>query len=224
MKTHLLEPTTVAIKINRLQKLALNIIPVMLLGLISPFIIAQASTDSTATSQNILPETTTSLSASLKNDAVLLKWQTTSEQKVEEFVIQYNSNGTAWNNISTSQASGNSSTLQNYSFIHTGIAKGINNYRLLQRDAEGRISYSKIVSVLNFSESRQLIVYSNPANSGSIILQLQQPNTVSLYNMNGVLVLQKNLPSGMQELDINMLSKGMYQLKAGEEVTKIMLQ
>ena len=125
------------------------------------------------------------------NRQSLLKWQTSNEQNSKEFIVQHKSNGPGWSNIGTVQAAGTSIATRQYSFIHNAPSKGINNYRLLQKDMDGRTSYSKIVSIIHNTEAKQLIAYPNPVVDGKLFLQLQQTATVNVYNSMGALVLRK---------------------------------
>lgn len=206
--------------ITRLLKSLLLIPALILPGILGNQSIAQLPAVGSSSSA----ETISSLTGSLKKDVVLLKWQVSSDQNTLDFEIQHNGNGAAWNTIGVIKTATTSNSVQNYSFVHANPAKGVNNYRLVQTDAEGRSTYSNSVSLVNISEGKQLVVYSTPLNNNSLIIQLQKAATVSLYNSSGVLVYQKSLPAGMQDIDITGFAKGVYQLQAGEESAKVMIQ
>jgi hypothetical protein len=172
----------------------------------------------------VLPVTWLSFDAQKKETSVLLNWSTAGEQNTKNFLVQHSIDGATWKTISVIQSAGNSSSVENYSFMHTNPAKSINYYRLVQQDIDGRSSYSKIVKVLYTTLSRQLILYSNLVTDGKLNLQLEQAASINLYNSMGELMLRKQFPAGMQTLNINNLAKGIYMLQAGREIEKFMIQ
>lgn len=171
-----------------------------------------------------LPVQLLSFTGSLINSQSVLKWQTASEQNTQDFIIQHSVDGVQWNTTGTVQAAGNSSSVQQYSFIHDHPAKGLNHYRLWQRDADGRSSYSKIISLVNNGRDKQLLVYPVPVSDGKLNILLQEATTITLYNNAGILVLSKQLPAGNSLLELGRLPKGTYHLKAGKEAALIVIQ
>ncbi len=170
-----------------------------------------------------LPVSWLSFTAQQKNDAVLLNWSTDNEQNSREFIVQHSTNGVDYNNIGNIAAAGNSTIPQQYSLLHADPATGINYYRILQRDIDGRSSYSKLVSIIYSTSNRQIIVYPNPVTGGRLNLQLQAAETIHLYNSNGELILYRKLSAGAQQLNLGKLARGIYQLKAGKEVIQIFI-
>jgi len=151
-------PSITNVKRASLLKLSLNIVALLFLVILSNFSIAQVSADNPATNTGNLSDKISSFTASLKKDAALLKWQIAAEQNNQEFVVQHNCNGSAWNNIGVVKAAVVNGSIQYYSFLHTSPAKGVNNYRLSQTDADGHTNYSNPVSLVNIGEAKQLTV------------------------------------------------------------------
>jgi hypothetical protein len=132
-----------------------------------------------------VPVTWLSFTAKEKEGAVQTNWSTAFEQNTKDFVVQHKAKEGNWNSVGMITAAGNSSTVQQYSFLHSFPVNGINYYRILQRDIDGRINYSKVLAV-NISESRQsLYVYPNPATGGIINITLQRAAQVHIYNSLG---------------------------------------
>jgi hypothetical protein len=171
-----------------------------------------------------LPISLTTISASPANGKSLIKWETTSEQNTRDFVVEHSTNGTLWLPVATMNAAHNSNTLQSYQYIHATAARGINYYRLQQRDVDGRTSYSKTMSVLLTGTKAKLNVYPNPVVNGRLNVQLELAATLKLYNSNGMLALSKQLPAGSQQVNVKALAKGIYRLQANGENVTIVIQ
>ena len=171
-----------------------------------------------------LPVSWRSFTAQKKENAVQLNWSTAGEQNSREFIVQHGTNGSSYNNIGNINAAGNSTVIQQYSFVHTAPVTGTNYYRILQQDIDGRSAYSKVVSVIYTPQNRPIIVYPNPVTGGKLNLQLTKAATITLYNSNGVLVMTRNLLAGTQQLNLSKLAKGLYHLKAANETIPILIR
>lgn len=171
-----------------------------------------------------LPISWLDFNAQKQANAVLLNWSTATELNSLEFVVQHSMDGTSWLNIGIKEAAGNSNSTENYSFIHTNPAKGINYYRLQQRDIDNNNSYSKTVSVMFNTKTKQLIISPNSIVNGIVNIQLQEANTIQIYNSTGQLVLSQKLAAGQQVLHVSQLIKGVYLLQAGSETEKFIIR
>lgn len=139
------------------------------------------------------------------------------EQNTKDYIVQHSVNATDWSDIGTVAAAGNSNTVEQYFFVDKNPVSGLNYYRLLQRDMNGTISYSKVVS-LNFSDTESMLkIYPNPVTDGVITVSLKHASLVAVYNSVGAKVMQKNLPAGKQPLILSQLSKGTYYMKVKEK-------
>ena len=84
-----------------------------------------------------------------KNSAstVLVSWATLSEKNNDHFEVQRSTDGIHFYTIAQLPGHGNSSVLNEYSFLDENPEEGINYYRLLQVDFDGKSSYSPIRQV-----------------------------------------------------------------------------
>lgn len=78
---------------------------------------------------------------------VFLGWTTISETNNDYFEIQHSVDGIHFVTIGTVKGSGNSQSIQEYSFAHLSPAAGSNYYRLVQHDFDGRISFGNIIQL-----------------------------------------------------------------------------
>ncbi|HEU4633587.1 MAG TPA: T9SS type A sorting domain-containing protein [Flavisolibacter sp.] len=171
-----------------------------------------------------LPVTWLSFTAKKQDKAVQLNWSTATEQNTKDFVVQHSTNGSNWNTLGSVMAAGNSGSVQVYSFVHQFPARGVNYYRILQRDIDARKSYSKVVSVDVDGTSQSLHVFPNPVTEGTITIKLQNATSVQIYNSLGTIVLQKTINSGAQQLAVGNLPKGVYTIKAEGKTASFIVQ
>ncbi len=171
-----------------------------------------------------LPLQWLSFTAQKQTNNVLLKWSTLQEQNTKEFIIQQSSNGSNWNSIATVAAAGNSSSIANYSYVHTNPPAGVNYYRILQTDLDEKKSYSDIRTINAATAISSFTIRNNPVTDGSLTVVLNKPVTLSLYNNEGRLLWQKNVNAGVETINTAQYAKGIYLLKAGGDSKTVLIQ
>jgi hypothetical protein len=171
-----------------------------------------------------LPVTWLSFIASKQNNSVLLKWSTAIEQNTKDYKVQHSINGADWRDAGIVPAAGNSNTMQQYSFVDQHPVNSLNYYRLLQQDLDGKINYSKVVS-LNFADAeRMLKIYPNPVLNGNMTISLKQASTVWVYNTIGEKLIQKEFPAGEHLFNLSQLARGTYFMKVKEDAVLFVIQ
>lgn len=160
-----------------------------------------------ATYLNTLPLTLLAFDGLIKNEKVILSWQTSNENNLRGFDIE-RMTGNTWSKIGSLQSSGNGSGTNNYSFKDNLPAKGINYYRLKMNDADGKYNYSRIINFnLKFAK---FVVYQNVPNpfSNSTIIRYdlveKSPIKIAVYNVDG---------SQIKVLANELKDAGSYQIK-----------
>lgn len=177
-----------------------------------------------ALSNSVLPVRLVSFTAQKQNEDVLLQWSTASEQNTKRFIVEHSLDGIQWHNIGAIAASGNSSSVINYSYTDSHPALGMNYYRLLQMDIDGKSNYSK-VRVVKFAIGGQVIsLISNPVTNGELNVQVNEATMLSLYDAGGRLVWKKQITPGVQNINVSNYTTGIYFLKAGTTTEKILVQ
>jgi hypothetical protein len=197
-------------------------------GTVSNFDLTNGNTTSNFVLQNsviVLPLNWLSFTAQLQQENVLLKWSTANEQNTKEFVVQHSTNGTNWQNIAIIPSVGNNSTdVNNYSYTHTGPQEGVNYYRILQKDIDGKISYSNVRLIKFIKQQPSFVVLANPAKSGVLLLQINKATSISLYTYSGQLLWKRKMDVGSMHIDVSHYAKGMYLLKSDDRSEKIIMQ
>lgn len=185
-------------------------------GGFSPFAILDVTTT--------LPVSWGNVSAQKQRNKALVKWSTLTEEQTELFQVQHSTNGRDWKSLQTVAAAGNSNTVKNYQYLHEQPAGGINYYRIMQQDIDGRQSYSKIVS-LQMSESRATIsVFPNPTTNGRVTVTTATTGNLQVFNNTGALVKQVKVNAGNNSIDLSALPKGVYRLKLGDESASLLIK
>ncbi len=161
-----------------------------------------------------LPVTLSSFTAKVNDCVVNLNWTAEQQTNFKNYVVQHSSDGLDFKNVATIAGTsiGNG---HNFSYQQLSPGSGNNYYRLQMVDVDGKIQYSKIIT-LNTSCTRNLVLaYPNPVNN---ILRVNIPGlssditTARLYNSSGRLVYSGTMQSGTNSIDMSAFSKGIYLL------------
>ena len=149
---------------------------------------------------------------------VNLVWKTASEHNNAGFDIERSSNGnTGWQKIGSITGAGNSSKEVTYTYNDLVPVRGDNFYRLKQTDFDGAIKYSYVRSLKFDSNLKPMVIYPTIA-SNKITISLSDDallNThIFIIDNQGRSVKKEILTQLKQDVDINMLQKGMYFIKA----------
>lgn len=167
----------------------------------------------------LLPIVLTNFSGKLTSDNnTLLNWTTSSEWNNKSFDIEISRNGTDFVKLGTMASKGNSTTAQDYSYLHVKPQPGTTYYRLKQIDINGRTTYSRSISV-NIADNGtdKPSLYPVPAHSmitvnfGGIVSK----GDITIYSsdLKMLLVQTINMLSVKTEVDISFLPNGIYFLK-----------
>lgn len=173
----------------------------------------------------MLPVEFTSFLLSKTESDVLLKWQTASEKNALLFELERSTDGLNFSMIAKIPASGNSSVPVNYTYTDRNAASGKNvlYYRLKQLDINGTFSYSEVrlLNAETLTDENHLI-YPNPVSD---ILSISLSNfTDVLYTITdaaGQIILKGLLTSQQTALDLSEIKPGIYFLRTGSRVHKI---
>lgn len=174
-----------------------------------------------------LPLTWLSFTGIRRGDDALLNWSTGSEINTRLFVVERSLDGTVFGSVGNVNAAGNSTGVNNYSYVDPGIihlGASIIYYRIKQVDIDNRFSYSKIIAIRvdNSSNEPLVSVFPNPFNQ-YITLKVTPVNTqdktnsAELYSLLGELLYRKEIDKPGNSItvlnDLPNLPAGMYILK-----------
>ncbi len=149
-----------------------------------------------------------------------LAWQTSSETNNAYFNIEHSSNGTDYTVIGKKDGQGNFSSPNSYTFIHEKPNLGINYYRLVQFDYDGKNKTHEAIT-LNFKNTGIVNIFPNPVRSNKLNISYQAGETGELlweiFNIHGQSIKSgfNDVHSGLNIIPINpdKLSPSVYYLK-----------
>ncbi len=141
----------------------------------------------------VLPVRFTSLSAARNADkTVTVKYNTQNEVNIQNYNVQYSTNGTAFTTIGTQLPTANNGTGAAYIYLDGHATSGYNYYRIQGNSTNGQVQYSAIAKVGPLSETAGMSIYPNPVSGGSLNIHFEnQPKgeyTVKVTNKLGQLI------------------------------------
>lgn len=185
------------------------------------------ATFTTAATLATLPVTLTDFTAKQQNGYVLLQWNTASELNSAHFGVERSSNGVDFIRVTTVQAAGTSSALRRYAATDKVPNKGVNYYRLVQVDKDGKTNYSEVRQVVFADGKIYTALYPSPAIDHITI----ESNDVTLAGKTGIIsdmqgrVVKKFVVTGStQQIDISTLKKGVYHVQLADKTVVRMVK
>ena len=188
------------------------------------------------TTGNILPVSLIQFNAVKREGSVYVAWLVGSETNNAGFEVQCSKDGNAFEAIGfvpSKSVNGNSSDAAYYDFTDRNPISGTSFYRLLQKDRDGKMIYSKIVSLKNVVSSLSLVsIYPNPVRDKvAALVSIFQQNavaTITVRDAGGRTVSRftKALVVGYNNIELAMTGKSsgtyllMIQLPSGEAITE----
>ena len=165
---------------------------------------------------------------------IRLNWTTASEQNSHYFEIQRSADGRHFTTTGRVQAKGNSSVKSDYFIYDKNPVKGLNYYRLLQYDLDGKHVASNVV-IINFGGRQTTFsVFPNPVKDVlyvSAAAEIHEEATLTLRNAAGSVVLAKQFKAGQQVFAMPLegrLAAGVYLLSvvagAVHETVKVIVR
>jgi hypothetical protein len=161
-----------------------------------------------------------------KGSSNVLVWQTATEQNSNRFEVERTSPDPSkggrladFKAIGTLRAAGNSAVSTNYALTDTKPVIGLNYYRLKQIDNDGSFAYSNVISIEN-KGTGSTMVYPNPVTNVLNISTSDRNQTITVTDAFGrVLYSNTVVPN---TIDTNDFAAGVYFVRVGEEVFKVM--
>lgn len=163
--------------------------------------------------EKVLPILLSSFNTTIKQNAVLLTWQTANEINNDYFSVERSNNGTnGFTAIATVKSKGNSTQTQFYSFEDSKPVIGMNYYRLKQVDKDGKITQSKTLPI-DFAKISKVKVFPNPVKTLLNVEGLVGPTTLSIIDMNGKTLTSTKTTYNIYSLNVRILPAGTYYLQ-----------
>ena len=149
---------------------------------------------------------------------VLLRWETATEINNTGFAIQRNMGNNRWETVSFVNSvapGGNSNSSLTYTFDDLNSSSGITQYRIQQKDFDGKTKLSEVRAVRGYAQKDKNIVFPNPSTDGRVSILFEskeQSRDIILTDINGKVVKQwKGFTNNI--LKIENLVTGMYTIR-----------
>ncbi len=153
--------------------------------------------------------------ATAQQGAALLTWITASEENNRGFNVLHSLDGKEWSNIAfvpTKAIDGNSKTQLSYNYLDQKANLGLNYYRLMQTDVDGKYSYS-IIRQVSIAQGAQVNIHPNPTTSLVNIGGLNGSELVVVYDLQGKKMLETKATSQQITLDFSNFVSGVYTIQ-----------
>lgn len=166
-----------------------------------------------------LPITLANFTAKKVNSTIQLAWETKTEANVSHFEIEKSVDGVNFVFVGKKVAKGTTSIRQVYDLTDFIPAQSNNYYRLKTVDRDGKIEYSKVISVF-FDKSFTVTIYPNPVQMDINVFTIAEEKMEVIYTifdvtgkvlMNAPLLLNKN--KDMNTIDLTNLQPGIYNIR-----------
>jgi hypothetical protein len=164
-----------------------------------------------------LPVTFLNFTGSVRENGNHLEWTTLQESNVDGFFIQRsNFPGHQWTDIGFIKGIGNTTAVQQYSFLDSSPVLGNNLYRLRQVDVDGQVYFSSIVRLYahEIPFTNKLLLAPNPVKNGSLTVfwdgALDLPTSLWLFDATGRMIQREEITQSATVLNVSNLPSGVY--------------
>lgn len=165
---------------------------------------------------NYLPITLLDFTAKCVEDKIQLDWSTASETNNNYFEIEKSPDAVNWKSFAIISGAGNSSVVNNYSYIDDDANEPESFYRLKSVDFDGTYYYSKIVYLNSCKKSTPDFSLFPTPTKGTIFLKFsgdeKKIEKLDIYNLIGEIIYSSN--NLANEIDFSNQPEGSYYMIA----------
>lgn len=160
-----------------------------------------------------LPIKLSALTATKKDDAVVINWTTATEANNEGFKILRSSTGRSFDTIayvpSRAGSQGNSAVTLSYSFVDPYPVNGTGYYRILQIDKDGKSEISSVVQIVTTAGGKGVKLYPDPVLNELHVDGAAAGAQFKIMNLNG----KTMAVSASSTIPVSTLAPGVYLLR-----------
>ena len=155
---------------------------------------------------------------SQENDCTNLQWVTATETNNHYFFIQRSTDGENWVTIDTTEGAGNSDQAHNYTAIDHHPPVGVDYYRLIQEDYDGKRQTFNVIPI-TVTAPNNVIVYPNPV-SNNLTISGRELQSAVIYNMLGEIIWSGNITDSKITVNVSSLAEGVYIAQTTDQMGK----
>jgi len=166
-----------------------------------------------------LPVKLISFKATYINPDVRITWQTASEINSAFYSVERSVDAVHFSQLNKQRAAGNSDQVNDYRYTDKAPMEGLNYYRLVQQDIDGK-STAYLTRSVHAGNQKSAALHVFDTN-GTLIIETSKNSPGTAYqimNINGTSLLKGKIVTQKQQVNLNALPKGNYivKLSSGE--------
>jgi hypothetical protein len=171
----------------------------------------------------LLPIELIGFNAYYSNGQAILNWKTLQPELIDRFIIERSNDSNDWTPLYTQIATDGSFVYNYYDLLPE---PGNNYYRIKVVKKNNIVSYSITRKVIVPGKNKVINIYPNPANKKVFITGINRQSQLSLLDQTGKLIWQKRITTNQSSIEIELpaLPGGVYVLKVGEVVKRIVVR
>ena len=157
------------------------------------------------------------------SNSAIIDWKLADVKDVNEFSIERKKDNGQW--IEIKKIKPEISKLQ-YQFQDLNLIGGLYQYRLKIAELNGAVSYSP-AKLIHIKNKTSFNIFPNPASKSVSIIYSFHPNSqLKIYNNIGQMVMNKklNISQSVYQLDVSILSKGIYRVVIDDQTKSIVIE
>jgi len=124
-------------------------------------------------------------SAELNNNATNFIWVTASEKNNDFFTLEKSTDIKNWEIITTIKGAKYSNTIISYKYTYFTPINNITYFRLKQTDFDGKFTYSRVISVNEKKNNKELSAFPNPTKDIVFIKGIHSLEKIKVFNIMG---------------------------------------
>jgi hypothetical protein len=170
----------------------------------------------------LLPVELAWFNAYYSNGHITLSWKTGQPEMVDQFIIEKRTDAGDWSVIHIELAS---DAVFVYDYADLSAIPGNNYYRIRLIRKNSAAVYSLIRKVFIPGKNEFVAIYPNPASNKIYIRGINSPTLLTLVDQAGKIVLEQkiNLPQPTVEIELPSLSRGIYIVRVGQAISKLII-
>ncbi len=170
----------------------------------------------------VLPVHLLSFAATKCNSNICLLWTAENEENFSHYELEKLGVNNSFGKIARVNTL-NTAGRNSYIFTDVNPLSTDNYYRLKMVDLDGTFTYSKVIRV-GFDKITQVALQPNPASDFIVVKGIDGFTHLSVIDVSGRIVYQRNIRSAIEEVDISKLSKGIYTIQLQSSTDKLAKQ
>ena len=143
---------------------------------------------------------------------VFVNWQVSDEVNNMGYHVEMSYDGQAWIDLGYVPAKTTTNTEEEYDCTFIKKMTGLTYFRIKQLDIDGKFSYSW-VKKLYMDAQDDLFIWPNPVSNSFNIMSRDSNAKIQVVNLGGKVAMTIPLKTGVNQVDVSNLTKGIYTVR-----------